>query len=584
MNEIPSPEGFPRTRSGLRGKARLHEHPSVPVGPQDEEHVHVPKLLEKGVHVDAAGPSHLKQSVHLPPHETDAGSLESPSESAPLRLPTHEESELPEFGPGGLEKVVVDNPPSHLPDLSDYVAQVLEIIPDVDPEHALSLVKHHYPESRDRVVELVLHALFENPAYPKLDKKGKRKRVENEDARGRPKPKFDYGNKDRENMGGANYAELALSQLLSDFPLIPNPHIRQTLLDHRSLYAPTHIFLDEEQRGGVVLPYVPKTLTSCPTAKGKRKALHDPEFEKEREWINSRAPEYMEKENTQNNEANADESVSNLNDGIECGCCFSAYSFDKMIQCPDAHLFCTSCMITYAETLLGSHDHRITCMDQSGCKLPFPYAELLRCLTPTLISLYERVKQTKEVEAAGIEGLEACPFCEYKCVIENPEQKLFACRNMAGGCAAVTCRQCKELDHLPRSCKEVQSDENLDGRHVIEEAMTRAFKRTCPNCQKPFIKVEGCNFITCSNCHAHSCYICNTLITDHNHFALKPECSLWDNPTASVKAAANKAIEEYKREHPDIDEEQLKVDLQLEPAPAGQTPKRKSAGGKVRRR
>jgi hypothetical protein len=52
--------------------------------------------------------------------------------------------------------------------------------------------------------------------------------------------------------------------------------------------------------------------------------------------------------------------------------------------------------------------------------------------------LYERVKQTKEIEAAGIGGLEECPFCEFKCIIDNPQQKLFACRNTAGGCGAVT--------------------------------------------------------------------------------------------------------------------------------------------------
>jgi TRIAD3 protein (E3 ubiquitin-protein ligase RNF216) len=86
------------------------------------------------------------------------------------------------------------------------------------------------------------------------------------------------------------------------------------------------------------------------------------------------------------------------------------------------------------------------------------------------MALYERVKQRKEVEAAGIEGLEECPFCEYKCVIENEHEKLFTCRNEEGGCAAVrfvymvpslgchltlpfSCRQCKKLDHLPKSCK-----------------------------------------------------------------------------------------------------------------------------------
>jgi hypothetical protein len=37
-------------------------------------------------------------------------------------------------------------------------------------------------------------------------------------------------------------------------------------------------------------------------------------------------------------------------------------------------------MTTYAETLLGAHDHKIICMDQSGCKLPFPVTELHRFL------------------------------------------------------------------------------------------------------------------------------------------------------------------------------------------------------------
>ena len=113
-----------------------------------------------------------------------------------------------------------------------------------------------------------------------------------------------------------------------------------------------------------------------------------------------------------------------------------------MVQCPEAHLFCTSCMLTYAETKLGEHDARIVCMDQSGCKLPFPESELRRFLTPKLLELYERVKQRKEIEAAGIEGLEECPFCEYKVVIENEQERLFRCENEA--CGAVTCRKCKK--------------------------------------------------------------------------------------------------------------------------------------------
>ena len=139
-----------------------------------------------------------------------------------------------------------------------------------------------------------------------------------------------------------------------------------------------------------------------------------------------------------------------------------------MIQCPDAHLFCSSCITSYASGLLGSHNPNIVCMDQSGCKLPFPASELRRKLSAKLMELYDRVKQTKEIEAAGLDNLEECPFCEYKVVIENENEKLFRCENE--DCGAVTCRGCKKLvsilhsavmmrcftskqDHLPKSCK-----------------------------------------------------------------------------------------------------------------------------------
>lgn len=113
-----------------------------------------------------------------------------------------------------------------------------------------------------------------------------------------------------------------------------------------------------------------------------------------------------------------------------------------MIQCPDCHLFCSTCMTSYASTLLGSHDPAILCMDQSGCKLAFPESELRRFLTTKLFALYQRVKQRKEIEAAGLENLEECPFCEYKVVIENEGEKLFRCES--ADCGAVSCRQCKK--------------------------------------------------------------------------------------------------------------------------------------------
>jgi len=78
-----------------------------------------------------------------------------------------------------------------------------------------------------------------------------------------------------------------------------------------------------------------------------------------------------------------------------------------------------------AKVLLGEQQHLLRCMDQSGCKELFTESELERFLPAKLMELYYRLKQRKEIEEAGLEGLEECPFCEYKVVIENPDEKLF---------------------------------------------------------------------------------------------------------------------------------------------------------------
>ena len=114
-----------------------------------------------------------------------------------------------------------------------------------------------------------------------------------------------------------------------------------------------------------------------------------------------------------------------------------------MVQCPEAHLFCMTCMKAYVSDRLGQHNPKIVCMDQSGCKALFTDSELERFLEPKLLSLYHRVKQMKEIEEANLEGLEECPFGEYKVVIDNPDEKLFRCDNEE--CGVVSCRACKKV-------------------------------------------------------------------------------------------------------------------------------------------
>lgn len=240
---------------------------------------------------------------------------------------------------------------------------------------------------------------------------------------------------------------------MTDFPRIPKPHIRSRLFDNR-FYAPTYLLLAEELKKEP-LPFKLKVTNSVV---GKGKGKQDPGFDEEREWVLLKVAELATERDAALAAAANEQEYQDNGEGIECGCCFSEYSFvcvplcchelllmfqqDQMIQCPEAHLFCKSCMTSYASNLLGEHNPNIVCMDQSGCKLPFPESELARFLSSKLLELYYRVKQRKEIEAAGLENLEECPFCEYKCVIENEMEKLFRCENAA--CCAISCRMCKK--------------------------------------------------------------------------------------------------------------------------------------------
>lgn len=170
-------------------------------------------------------------------------------------------------------------------------------------------------------------------------------------------------------------------------------------------------------------------------------------------------------------------------------------------------------MANYASNLLGSHNTDIKCIHQSGCTLPIPASELSRCLPEKQMTLWERLKQKRELEKAGLDDWEECPFCDWGCVMEvsTLEQRLFRCENEEI-CGIVSCRTCKKQvglflavircsmaethrffpgwiriiyrrhaevcstlsasDDIDLSDTEVEQDKALEGQHSIEEAMS----------------------------------------------------------------------------------------------------------------
>ena len=218
------------------------------------------------------------------------------------------------------------------------------------------------------------------------------------------------------------------------------------------------------------------------------------------------------------------------------------------------------------------------CLGQ--CDEAFSLSVLQKALKVNTFSKWLSRIQIKEIEKADIEGLEHCPFCPFATILDTPpeQNKLFACQNP--DCGKESCRLCKEFSHIPLRCEEVEKDAEVRKRTYIEKKMTEAMIRNCWKCQKPFVKADGCNKMTC-DCGASMCYLCRQPVKDYKHFfgqggvpQAGQTCPLWsDNNSIHERDVARGALEaksEMDKENPEV---KLKHDpaagINLEQAAAG---------------
>ncbi|GBG83489.1 hypothetical protein CBR_g37201 [Chara braunii] len=247
---------------------------------------------------------------------------------------------------------------------------------------------------------------------------------------------------------------------------------------------------------------------------------------------------------------------------IECGCCCLEFSFEKLVQCADGHLFCFKCVERNVEEhTFGALNAvgGLRCMSFKGCDEYFPWSEVRRALSPKVLAKYEQRQAEDSVSKALLEDLVWCPFCSFPVELE-PDQRVLDCPE----CKKSSCRLCKEPSHVPLTCEEVEKKSETNVRLRVEELMTKAVLRTCSNCKMVLIKNEGCNKVTC-RCGHSMCYVCRMPIKSYSHFCRHPRepnkkcskcnnCSLWEQEDFDV--VAKKAREEALQK---IDKADLKL-------------------------
>lgn len=287
-----------------------------------------------------------------------------------------------------------------------------------------------------------------------------------------------------DHAGGAHFL-LSFEQLDIDFPSVPKPTIR-IMLNQSKFYTPTYFALAAtlEQADP---PY--QVLARPRKHKGRSTAPASADFDTERAFVVAKVAADKASAAAKAAEEQQEALEEAAGHVFECGCCFGDYVFSKMVQCPEAHLFCKDCARRNAENVMGNRQTVVQCMDQDGCTAPFSDKECERFLKPNQIQLLEKLRSESALDAAGIAGLVKCPYCPWACVIENPDERLFECKNEE--CGKVTCRTCQKANHLPKTCEEHAEDLKKNNIHKVEEAMTAAALRSCPKCKLVYIKEYG---------------------------------------------------------------------------------------------
>eukprot|EP00928_Gymnodinium_smaydae_P033861 TRINITY_DN24136_c0_g3_i1.p1 TRINITY_DN24136_c0_g3~~TRINITY_DN24136_c0_g3_i1.p1 ORF type:complete len:823 (+),score=151.35 TRINITY_DN24136_c0_g3_i1:48-2516(+) len=251
---------------------------------------------------------------------------------------------------------------------------------------------------------------------------------------------------------------------------------------------------------------------------------------------------------------------------LECECCFAEHLPEQTVQCAAGHLFCMDCAKRYVETMLNGEQGmpKLVCMSTTGCREQLPRSELVRVLPAAVIQSFDQRLEKAAIEAAMLKGslnMEKCPFCDFVMEMDlSPEEnRIFVC--LAPNCGKESCRLCKEENHIPLRCDEVEKKEQAGHRVAVEESMSNALIRECPSCKEKgvasrFVKTDGCNKMTCPKCKGWVCYECNQMIpknVGYGHFCQHPlspgkpckkctKCRLWSGTDAQFAEAEEQRV------------------------------------------
>jgi IBR domain, a half RING-finger domain len=471
--------------------------------------------------------------------------------------------------------------------------QVLVVFPQVQHDFVRKLFRERHPGGAELLLDskvadttitgAIIAEIAERESFPKqkdLKRKHSPTALDSQDVT----VKWN-----RDALKNETYYTEALILLADKFTRIPTHFINRMLREKGTLFDTFH-FLAESENTYNNSPYKPYSRSKLGRValekKYQRSAAQKREGHQYVSIVNEfqAARQQQHREETRQKRQKADDEAEASNFAlhelqgslVDCQCCFNEAPINRVVNCEndETHFFCKRCIETRAKAQIGSLKYEMVCMDTSDCGAGLSKEALARTLPVKISDKLAEIQQLAEIKAAGLDGLEHCPFCEYQAICAPVDvDTIFECLNP--DCEKVSCRKCKDESHVPRSCEEAQKDRGLSARHAVEEARSEAMMRSCPRCKVKIVKSAGCNKMTCSNCRAVMCYVCKKDITGWNyeHFSSGPtacpmqDSSAEDRHQQEADDAENAAIAAVKARDSGVNEEDLRIEAHLNQQP-----------------
>ncbi|XP_046582259.1 uncharacterized protein LOC124289685 [Haliotis rubra] len=454
--------------------------------------------------------------------------------------------------------------------LQGEVDQLREIFPDCDPNYLFEQLEEKANDA-ERVKNLAAQ-MFEKRNYPKMkdilekqQKIAKQRQIKN--------LKFDMENflskfpdpveffSKTDTVMSDSYKQHCLAYVKNEFEMFKAGYLKKVLDKYNYHLAPAlrefkglKADLEEEHFNTKKLRQEPRTERLSFPDEPDERFYHELLYSQNEQRIKDHFL-FIELERKRKLQA-----ARRNGELYECGCCFDdELLFEDLSACADGHLFCRECIRRSTESALGEAKTKFPCLT-GECEFDIPLTVLQEVLTSAMFSRMLSRLQEEEIRLAEIPDLVSCSFCNFATIMSDPSDKVFRCLNPE--CLKETCRLCKEPNHVPLKCEEVEKQGETSMRTYIENRISEAMLRTCHRCKKRFFKDYGCNKMTCS-CGATSCYVCREPDIDYDHFN-GGRCSNTEDAqrihAEEMEKAAEEAKAQYLKDHPDADINSLKYD------------------------